>query len=61
MRGFRKYSLAFLALATAFTLALLSKLTSDFVTVVSIVVGSYNLANAGVAFANRNKPLGPTT
>lgn len=58
MKGFRKYSLALLALVCAFVLALLGKLSSDFASIAAIVVGSFNLAHgaADVAGAMNWKP-----
>lgn len=44
--GGRKFALATGAICMAFVLALAGKLTGDFVTVASIAVGAFNLANA---------------
>ena len=46
MKGFRKWSVAMVALAMAFTLALLAKLTGDFVMVASVAVGAFTAGNA---------------
>lgn len=46
MRGWRKFLIAGATLNAAFILALLGKLTGDFVTVAVAVVGAYSAANA---------------
>jgi hypothetical protein len=44
--GYRKYTLCVMAMTYAFILGLLSKLTAEFSTVVSITVASFAAANA---------------
>jgi len=52
--GWRKYTIALLGLLLGFSLALFGKLTGEFATIVTVVVGSYQAANAAVAFAKKN-------
>lgn len=51
--GWRKYSIALLGLSMGFVLAMMSKLTGEFTTIVMVVVGAYQAANAAVAFAKK--------
>lgn len=44
--GWRKFTLSFIGIIAAFVLAFAEKLTGDFVTIVTICVGTYNAANA---------------
>jgi hypothetical protein len=53
--GWRKYSIAFLGLAMGFVLAIFGKLTGEFSTIVTVVVGSYQAANAATHFAKNGK------
>ena len=58
MRGWRKWSVAMLALLMGYSLALLGKLTSDFATIAAVAVGAYNVANAVVAYGRSNDGAG---
>ena len=46
MRGYRKWSVVVLALVLSFVLALASKLTAEFATIISVCVGAYQIAHA---------------
>jgi hypothetical protein len=53
--GWRKYSVAVLGLTMGFVLAMIGKLTGEFSTIVTVVVGSYQAANAATHFAKNGK------
>jgi hypothetical protein len=49
IRGWRKWSVAVVALLFSFILALRGQLTPDFVNIVMTVVGAFHTANAAVS------------
>ena len=46
MRGYRKFTVVMVAMASAFVLALLARLTAEYATIVSVCVGAFAYANA---------------
>ena len=54
LAGWRKYSVAVLGLTMGFILAMMNRLTGEFSTIVTVVVGAYQFANAATHFAKKN-------
>ena len=46
LKGLRKWSVAMSSLTCAFILALLGKLTGDFVTITGIIIAAFHMGNA---------------
>lgn len=58
--GWRKLVVAMSALVLGFILAIYGKLTGDYATIVSIAVGSYNLAHAVADYTSGKAGNGAT-
>jgi uncharacterized membrane protein YjjB (DUF3815 family) len=55
MKGWRKWSIAMVALSMGFSLALLGLLTADFATIASICVGAFAAGNAMEHYSGHQK------